>query len=178
MRGRPVVTLLGLVILAAGCMERGAGDDGTAAEDARAPATYEETRHLSGQALADALGLEPLDVPRGVPVREDDPRLGACAKGASEEPAGTASTGEAVYCLVGVVDDELQEWDVAMRLAGFAPPCELQVQAFKLSQEAERLAEAGDASAAKDLASEAHDLKVEASRTEGCGERVAEPASH
>jgi hypothetical protein len=140
-------------------------------------ATYEATGSLSGQALADALGLVPLDVPRGVWVEEDDPRLGACAKGASPSPAGTVSTGKAVYCLAGVAESEFQEWDLAQRLAGFAPPCELLVEAFRLSEESEREALAGHDARAEELLVEAHDLKVEASKTTGCGERVTEPAS-
>jgi hypothetical protein len=140
-------------------------------------ATYEETRRLSGQALADALGLEPLDVPRGQPIGENDPRLGKCAKGASDQPAGTVSTGPAVYCLAGVVKTDFQEWDVSQRLAGFGPPYDLEVRAFLLTQRSERVAAEGEEQEARGLSSKAHDLKLQAAETAGCGERVAAPAS-
>jgi hypothetical protein len=170
-----VIAILG--IIASGCVDPEAVGPGSATTEGQTASTYEETRHLSGHALADALGLEPLDIPRGAWIDGSDPRLGACAKGASASPAGTVSTGKAVYCLAGVAENEFQEWDLAQRLAGFAPPCDLLVEAFHLSEGSERAALDGDDARAEELLVEAHDLKIEASETEGCGERVTEPAS-
>lgn len=171
------VTSVAVALTLAGCAEPSSTTpaNSTGPTDA---GTYVETRDLSGQALADALGLDPLDVPRGETLGPNDPRLGPCAEDSGEIPAGIVSTGVAVYCLAGAVETALEEWDVAMRLAGFGPPCDLQVEACRLASESERLAESGDDVAAQRSSSEAHDLRIEASKTPGCGERVTDPASH
>jgi hypothetical protein len=138
------------------------------AQGTTATGTYESTRNLTGEALVDALGLVPLDVPRGVWVANDDPRLGDCAsKDGVPATAGTVSARGEVYCLAGLVDGEVEEWDLAHRIAGHMP-CALQVEAFRLSLRASELRLIGRNEEANELWDRSDSLKAEAKRSPDC----------
>ncbi|HLB61303.1 MAG TPA: hypothetical protein VJN50_00955 [Actinomycetota bacterium] len=162
-----VFTVLGVVALAEPMSSNTGGPVVSVREDG---ATYEETLGLTGTELADALGLKPLPVPRGEWIKSDDPRLGDCAR--ERDPsatvggtgsAATMNTEHGIYCLAGVAENAYQAWDIGTRLAGHVP-CELDKQAFLLSQEAEAVDDEGDHVRATELWSKAHDLRVEAGK--------------
>jgi hypothetical protein len=134
-------------------------------------ATYEDTRDLVGQELVDALGLQPLDVPRGEWLEEDDPRLGDCgapARGESApEGAATVSIEGKVYCLGGVASDDFEAWDLASRLGGHVP-CDAEVEAFRLLEAAEAASEAGDEELERELDLRRHEVLEEARSDPSC----------
>ena len=140
-------------------------------------AIHEETRNLTGEDLAQALGLEPLPIERGVVFSNEDPRLGQCRKGSdlSEGTAFLVDTPDGyLYCVAGIARNELEAFDLAWRLAGHMP-CDLEIEAFLLDQRADDLEGSGAIEEAKSLWSEAHDLRSRA--YDECWDKASDPAS-
>jgi hypothetical protein len=131
-------------------------------EPSPTPGTYESTKHLTGEELASALGLEPLSLPDG-PITNTDPRLEDCqvTKENQDQAGSIVNTGSAVYCTVGIVSNEFEAWELGMRLAGRVPS-ELEQEAYRLDLQAQELYESGDVEAAEKLWHQVHRLRVQA----------------
>ena len=78
-------------------------------------ATYEETRHLTGSALIEALDLRPIVL--------DDPGAPIDPSQVCEPTSGAAliEVGDALYCTSGVAGSKLEAWELGERMKGRFP---------------------------------------------------------
>ncbi len=150
--GLGVTISMGLLV--AGLVVMTSSAQGQAQEE---PSPYEQTKDLFGQGLADALGLEALELDPKAQLRPGEGALANCAAGPGvllvEVADGVA------YCTAGVTADEFEAWDVAERLKGHVPT-DAEKAAYQLDLQGEALYYAGDVEGALALWSEAHDLRV------------------
>lgn len=121
--------------------------------------TYESTQSLTGEELAEALGLKAIPIAPGEEVSIDDPRLQDCA-GGQPEATVLVRTASGVYCTADVAENEFEARDLASRLVGHILS-DLEKQVILLEEQGDALYEAGKTAEAIEAWSKAHDLVLQ-----------------